>query len=476
MLLATFMAAVEATIVATAMPSIIADLGGFRDFSWVFAAFLLTQAITIPLYGKLADLFGRKPAFIAGTTVFLVGSTLSGFAHSMLQLIVYRTVQGIGAGAVQPIAMTVVGDIYTAEERGRIQGYLSGVWGISSIVGPALGAFFVQTLNWSVVFWVNIPIGLAAMAMLAVFLDENVARKPHRIDYAGAALLGVTVSVLLVLMLQGQMLGARNTWLPVLLGAAAAFAFAGFVAQEHRASEPVLPLSLWRSRVIAAGNVGSVLTGALMMGITAYLPTYVQGVLGRSPTVAGFTLAAMSVGWPLASTAGGRLMFRLDFRSTAVLGGVFLVLGAVLLDLLTPARGAPWAAAGAFVTGLGMGFSTTVFIVAIQASVPWHERGVATSSNMFTRLLGQALGTAAMGAALNADIARRLPGYAGRSSIDLLLNTASRERLGPSELARLSGAVAHALHHVYLITAALAIAALITTWFIPKGVTRRDEQ
>lgn len=476
MMLAMFMSAVEATIVATAMPTIVAELGGFSLFSWVFAIFLLTQAVTIPVYGKLADMRGRKPVFYVGTTIFLVGSLLCGFAHTMVQLVVLRAVQGVGAGAVQPIATTIVGDIYTPAERARIQGWLSSVWGISSVIGPALGAFFAEKLSWSLVFWVNLPIGIASMLMLAAYLHEDVEHRAHQVDYVGSVLLMGSTTVVMLALIQYDQLSKQGGYaLPALV----VLGMAGLVAfffHERRAAEPLLPLSLWKERVIAVGNSGALITGALMMGITSFLPTYVQGVMARSAMVAGFALAMMSIGWPIASTIAGRLMLRTSYRFTAVAGGVALLGGAGLLMALSPRHGALFAASASFVTGAGMGLTSTVFIVSIQTAVPWKQRGAATSSNMFSRIVGQAVGTALFGAVLNVGISERAGSAALSSgSLDLLMDPGKRSTLAPERARELSKALAGALHNVYLIGGVLAALTFFVVLALPYRLRPEED-
>ncbi|HGW6121049.1 TPA: MFS transporter, partial [Serratia marcescens] len=315
-MLAMFMSAIEATIVATAMPTIIGDLGGFSLLGWVFAVYLLAQAITIPIYGRLADLYGRKRVFFFGATLFLLGSVLCGFAPDMYWLIGFRLLQGLGAGAIMPIASTIIGDIYSATERPKVMGYLSSVWGVSAIIGPLLGAFIVQHLPWALVFWVNLPIGLLAMFFLWRYLPAYQQLRRHALDLAGTAWLTLFVSALLLALLQMESLG---WWVAPLLALAAA-SLALLVRQERRAVEPLFPLALWQSRVIVAGNIGGLVIGAAMMGISAFLPTFIQGVMGGSPLEAGTTLALMSIGWPLASTLSGRLMLMTSYRATALLG------------------------------------------------------------------------------------------------------------------------------------------------------------
>ncbi|MGH7088354.1 MAG: MFS transporter, partial [Stellaceae bacterium] len=263
---AVFMAAVEGTIVATAMPTIVAELGGFRLFTWVFAVYLLTQAVTIPIYGRLADLYGRKPVFYVGAGIFLAGSTLSGFAPSMIMLVIFRTLQGLGAGAIMPIATTIVGDIYEPSERARVQGYVSSVWGVSSVIGPVLGAFLVQQVSWRVIFWINLPIGGAAITLLALFLHQRPEPRQHKIDYLGSLLLMLGVGMLMLALVQGEVLGTAAAAGLIVL---AIGILAVLLLHERRSAEPMLPLDLWRNRIIALCNGGGFLVGTLIMAVTA---------------------------------------------------------------------------------------------------------------------------------------------------------------------------------------------------------------
>jgi EmrB/QacA subfamily drug resistance transporter len=452
-LIATFMPAVESTIVATAMPTIVGDLGGFRLFSWVFAAYLLAMAMTVPIYGRLADIYGRKRVFFFGTGVFMAGTALCGLAHSMIALVLFRGLQGLGGGAIQPIASTIVGDIYTPAERARVQGYISSVFGISAVAGPALGAFLVQHAHWSVVFWLNLPIGLLAIAMFAVFLPEQAERRAHSIDYLGGLLLAVGVGAPLLGLVRAPILSAGEIAGLAAIGAAALVALAGY---ERRLAEPMLPLSLWRLRIVLLSNLGGFGAAAAMMAVSTLLPVYVQGVMGQSPGVVGVVVGATSVSWMFASFAAGRIMIRTSYRLTAAIGGAALLAGAAMLAVLQPASAPMWPAAAAFVIGIGMGFCNTTFLVAIQASVAWHERGIGTGSQMFMRMLGQSVGAAVFGAMVNLGVERRLPG-AG-DMVSRMLDAATRKGLAPEFAARLGDAVGLAAHEAFL--AALAIAVL----------------
>jgi len=465
-LMAIFMPAVEASIVATALPTIIGDLGGFHLFSWVFAVPLLTQAVTIPLYGRLADLYGRKRVFFVGTAIFLIGTTLCGFARSMVVLIGFRALQGIGAGAIQLIAITIIGDIYSPAERARIQGFSSAVWGFAAVIGPALSAFLVEYVHWSVVFWVNIPVGVVSIAMFALFLHERVERKEHRIDYLGGVLLVVGIGALMLALVEAMTLDRSTIVALVALGIAA---LAWLLFHEQRTAEPMLPLALWRRRVVTLANLGSFGAVATNMAVSVLLPIYVQGVMGRSPGVAGFVVGTASVSWMFASFAAGRLMIRTSYRLTAAIGGISLVAGCSVLLMMEPAAGALLPAAGSFLIGIGMGFCNTTFLVSIQGAVEFHERGAATGSQMFMRMIASSLGAALFGAIVNFGVHQRLPG--ADDAVNQLLHSTARQGLGAGEIARLADAVALSVDNACLLAAVIAALTLVVAIAYPRGLS-----
>ncbi|HXP31856.1 MAG TPA: MDR family MFS transporter [Stellaceae bacterium] len=461
-----FMVAIEATIVATAMPTIVGQLGGFDLFSWVFTAYLMTQAVTIPIYGRLADLYGRKRVLYVGTIFFLLGSVLCGFAWSMTALIGFRVMQGVGAGALLPVSMTLVGDLYAPAERARIQGLLSGTWGAAAILGPLLGAFLVTHLSWPAVFWVNVPIGIVAGSLIALTLHERVQERQHRIDYLGSLLLALGTGLLMFVLVQGSRL---NLALDLALTAAAALALALFLIQEMRAPEPMLPLDLFRNRILAGGMIVNFGTGAVVMGTTAFLPAYIQGVMGRSALAAGLALMGMSASWSCGSALAGPTMLRTSYRFTATLGGAVLIAGSLILIALDPERGALWAGAGAVVSGLGMGLVSNSFLVSIQSSVEWHRRGVATSTAVFMRMTGQGVGTAVFGGILNAGLAGDLAG--GGRFVDRILDPTLRQSLPAAQIATVMRDFAQALHNVYLIGGFVALVILAAALLLPAGLS-----
>ena len=470
-MLAMFMGAIEATIVSTAMPAIVADLGGFTLYSWVFSAYLLMNSVTVLIYGKLSDLFGRKPILTIGIIFFLIGSILCGFATSMKMLIIFRLVQGFGAGAVTPIATTIIGDIYTAEERAKIQGYLSSVWGISAITGPAVGGLLVQYVSWHYVFWINIPLGILSLLGLWFFLHENISRKKHEIDYLGAVLLTITISSLMFILVEGGSRFAWGSWQSLSLFAISAVTLLSFVLQESRAKEPVMPFSIWKERSILIANTTSLTTGIMLIGISSFLPTFVQGVMEQTPIVAGFTLTTMSIGWPIASTLAGRWLTTIGYRKTSIIGGASLIIGSIAFVTMSASSGPLWAAVGSFFVGFGMGLTSTAFIVSIQSTVGWEQRGIATAANMFMRNLGNTIGAALLGGILNNRLSYYLSQHDHSLSVDdvnLLLKSTERHHLLASVRTVLQNGLTHSLHVVYYVVLAFAVISLLLIFFIPK--------
>lgn len=396
--------AMDGTIVATAIPSIVHDLGGFSLFPWVFSVYLLVQAAMVPIYGKLADVYGRKPMLLIGALIFLLGAMLSGVSWSMVSLIAFRGLQGVGAAAIIPIATTVVGDLFSIEERAKMQGYLSSVWGISAVIGPAIGGFLVQYASWRWVFYINVPIGIAALLMIWLFLHEQVTALRHMIDYWGSILLMISMAGIILGLLEGGVDWPWVSWQSGTTIGGGIVLIGVFIGVEARAPEPVIPLWVFGRRVLAIANIGSLVVGVLSIGLSSFLPTFVQGVLGRSPLVAGFALATMSIGWPLASAYSGKLYLKFGFRTTALIGAVLCTLsGAGFSDLSLHAT--VWMVAlMSFVMGSGLGLLSTSLIVAVQSLVGWNRRGVVTGSNMFTRMVGSTLGVAVFGSMVNATL------------------------------------------------------------------------
>jgi EmrB/QacA subfamily drug resistance transporter len=401
----TALVAIDSTILATAVPSVVKDIGGFSAFPWLFSIYLLAQAVTVPIYSKIADMVGRKPVILVGIGLFLLGSVLCGFAWSMPALIAFRAVQGLGAGAVQPMSITIIGDIYTVAERARVQGYVAGVWAVSSVVGPTLGGLFSQFASWRWIFFVNIPVCILAVVLLMRGFHEKVERRPHRVDAAGAALLAASTALLVLGVLEGGVAWKWDSPTSIAVFAVGALLLAAFVLVERRAPEPVLPLWVFGRRLLLTTSLVGLAVGGAIIGLTSFVPTYLEGSLSVTPLVAGLALAALTLGWPVAATVSGRLYLRVGFRSTSLIGAVFVVLGAVLLAVFGMQPSLLIVAVACFVVGFGFGWSAVPTLIAAQSSVGWGERAVVTGANMFARSIGSAIGAAIFGAVANGIIA-----------------------------------------------------------------------
>ncbi|MGQ9711900.1 MAG: MDR family MFS transporter [Desulfotomaculales bacterium] len=470
-MLATFLAALDVTIVGTAMPTVIGRLGGMALFPWVFSIYLLTSSVTTPIYGKLADLFGRRLVFAWGAGIFLLGSALCGLSQNMVQLIVFRGIQGLGAGAVPPVTITIIGDIFTLEQRARMQGLFSSVWGISAIIGPALGGLIVDFLDWRWVFYINLPPGVLSIILLLVFLKEDRRRGRPQLDYLGSATLTLGIGALLLALLQG---GTYLPWTsPVIFGlfALSLVSLAGFFRAERRAPKPMLPLDLFHDRIITVAVVGNFLAGEVMIGASSYVPLFVQGVLSGTAVNAGAALAPMSIGWPVGSIVCGRVLLRVGDKRLAALGMLFQVTAAAMLLSLHPGTARPFVSAVSFVMGLGLGFCTTAFIVFVQAAVGWGRRGVATAAVQFMRTLGSTVGVALSGMVLNALLAGPAPAASGQAyvttTINRLMDPLQRHLIPPEQVAPLRAALAGALHGTFWLILAFAVAGLLSILWLP---------
>ncbi|MFZ2178267.1 MAG: MDR family MFS transporter [Rhodococcus sp. (in: high G+C Gram-positive bacteria)] len=404
LMLTTSLVALDATIIATAVFTIVGDLGGFSQFPWLFSVYLLTQAVSVPIYGKMADIFGRRPVMLLGIALFGLGSVLCGAAWSMPALIAFRALQGLGAGAVQPMSLTIAGDIYTLAERAKAQGYLASVWGMSAVLGPTLGGVFSEYLSWRWIFFVNVPLCLLAAVMLIRNFDEKKVRRQVSIDYAGAGILAVGATLLILGLLEGGQSWAWNSPTGIGIFVAGGVLLIVFALVERRAVEPLLPLWVFTRRVLAASSAVSLLVGAIVLGLTTYVPTFAQGVLGTGALVAGFALATLTIGWPIAASLSGRVYLRFGFRFTATAGSLLVVTGTAMTVGLSPGSAVWHVALCCFVIGSGMGLVASPTLIAAQSSVDWTQRGVVTSTNMFARSIGSAVGVALFGAVVNAQV------------------------------------------------------------------------
>ncbi|MCU1413908.1 MAG: putative integral rane transport protein [Microbacteriaceae bacterium] len=447
LMVTTGMVAIDATILATAVPSIVKDIGGFASFPWLFSIYLLAQAVSVPVYAKLADTVGRKPIIMIGIALFLLGSILCGLAWSMPALIAFRALQGLGAGAVQPMAITIAGDIYTVAERAKTQAYLASVWAVASVVGPTLGGLFSQYLTWRWIFYVNVPLCVVAIILLGRVFHESIEKRNHRVDYPGAITLTIALSLIILAVLEGGQAWAWNSWQSIGSFALGGVLLVVFVLVERRAAEPVLPLWVFSRRVLLTTTLVALGTGAILIGLTSYVPTYLENSIGAPPLLAGLALAALTIGWPISASQAGKIYLRIGFRSTVLIGMSMVVLGPVLLLIFSHSPSVITVALCCIVTGLGLGLAVPPSLIAAQSSVLWNERGVVTGTNLFGRSVGSAVGVAIFGAVANGV----LNGYHGGES-------------NPS-------AVITATSAVFVGVLIAALATVIAAFVMPKQTT-----
>jgi EmrB/QacA subfamily drug resistance transporter len=482
-LIGTFLAALDSTVVGTAMPTVIGELGGLELYPWAFASYLLAATVTGPVFGKLSDTYGRKPVYLAGIFLFLAGSVLAGTSQSMGALILFRTLQGLGAGAVQPVAITIVGDIFELEARARIQGLFGAVWGISAVVGPAVGGLITELISWRWVFYVNVPFGIVAAVLLATTLTETFERRPRSPDYLGTALLaGGLVAVLLALLGGGGAGGLSVATLALFFGGLAVLAL--FVLAERRAADPVVPLDLFKERIIAVSAFGNLAMGGVLLGVSVYVPLFVQGALGGTAITAGAAVASLSIGWPVGSFVSGRLLLLTGYRATLLLGSALIALGSALCVPMDSGTSLAYVVVAVVIIGLGLGFSSTSYLVSVQNAVPWRRRGVATSSVTFFRTVGGAIGVAVMGAFLNASLGERYSDAVDRaagedaglrrllSDPNALLQPAVRGRIPEAAYSELAGALAASLSPAFWVLLFFGLSALAVATLFPPGSAR----
>lgn len=480
LMLAMFLAAVDVTIVDTALPRIVGSLGGFPLLTWLVTAYMLTSTASVPVYGKLNDLIGRKRTFTIGALVFVGGSALCGIAQSMPQLIFFRALQGLGAGAIMPTVQTIIGDIFTPADRARMQAWFSGVWGFSALVGPLVGGMIVDHFTWRWLFYINLPLGVLALWMIWRYLEEKLERRKVQIDYLGAVTLTLGVAAIMLVLLTG---GSDYPWtsLPIVGLALAGIALlAVFFWQEGRAPDPILPLALFRDRRIGLPVLAAFMIGGVMYGVTVYLPIWAQGVQGFSATRSGASLLWISIGWPLSSVIGARYVVRLGIRPAAIIGMVLNITATTALVVVARLmQDLPEVVLGVltFLVGSGMGFSTLAFVLGVQGSVEWNQRGIATAALQFLRTLGGLFWVAVMGATMNLALTHRLqalPGIAVASVREAgkiansLLDPRSWGALPADQLGLLRGALALALRNVHLMMLLAAALSLAVTLLVPN--------
>ena len=483
-------AALEATVVGTAMPTVIASLGGINHYSWVFSAYLVTSTVTVPVWGKLSDLYGRRLLYQIGIGVFLLGTFLSGIAGSMAQLIVFRAIQGLGAGALVPLGMTIIGDTFTLKERAKMQAYFSGVWGLSSVIGPIIGGFITDQLSWRWVFFVNLPIGVAAAIIIGFALKEPKNTQKPVIDYAGAASLMVAISLLMLAMVEGgnsmaSLFSPEN----LVLFAGGFILLLLFGWAEKRAKDPIIPFKLFRDRTVAVSVMCGFLAGIVMFGAISFIPLFAQGALGMTATKAGSLLTPLMLSWVSMSIIGGRLLLKVGYRVMTLCGFAVLTTGFIFLANFGRQTPQYFLYIDLIMIGCGLGMTMLTLLIAVQQAVQRHQLGSVTSLNQFSRAIGGAFGVAIMGAVLTAGLGSQLlqsanaansvltPEQAASfaSNPNALIDPAAKATLAPATLNVLQEAMAAAVRPVFWVGVVVCFMAFLTAFALPKKRNIPDE-
>jgi EmrB/QacA subfamily drug resistance transporter len=478
-----FLAALDATAVSTAMPTVVSSLGGLSIYSWVFSAYILTSTVTLPLWGKLSDLYGRRIFYILGVTLFLLGSALSGQSKSMLELIVFRALQGFGGGALLTLGMIIIGEIFSLKERAKIQGLFGGVWGLSSIVGPLIGGFVTDHLSWRWVFYLNVPFGLIAAIVMGFALKEPNKNKKASLDYIGGIVLTALITLFLLgLMEIGRGNGSRS---PLALGMFVLCPplFWLFTYIEKRAKDPILPFGLFSNRFFKVSAITGFLIGMAMFGSISFIPLFVQGVIGTNATGAGTVLTPLLLGWVFFSSISGRLLLRFRYRPLILVGTALVSIGFFLLSQWNKNTTQSAAVRDMTFLGCGMGIVLIPLLLGVQNSVPRRQLGIATSGTQFFRSIGGAIGVSVMGAVMSAymhlgfrSLSKDTPlSLSQFKNLDLLVNPSLREKLSQEAFNTLRGILAHSLHYVFITGLIIALLAFISAFLVPneKAVDRR---
>jgi EmrB/QacA subfamily drug resistance transporter len=479
LLLVLLLASLDQTIVATALPTIVGDLGGVSDLSWVVTAYLLSSTVAGPVYGKLGDQYGRKVVLQSAIVIFLIGSALCGISQNITELIVFRGLQGLGAGGLIVITIAVIGDIFPPRERGRYQGYFGGVFGVSTVAGPLLGGFFVDNLSWRWIFYINLPIGLIALAVIAAVFQPRTDHEKHTIDYLGAALLAGGLSAIVLYTSLG---GTRYSWtspgmLALIVGGVALVA--AFVFAESRAAEPVLPLELFHNRVFSVTSAVGFIVGLALFGAVTYLPLYLQDVKGHSPTISGLLILPLMVGLLISSIGSGQLISRFGrYKPFPVAGTAIMTVGLLLLSRLHVDTSTVVTGAYMLVLGLGLGLVIQVLVLAAQNAVEYKYLGVASSGSTLFRQIGGSIGVAVFGAIFANQLAANLVGKLppGAHVPASAANPAVVKRLPPAVHDAFVTAITEALTRVFLVAAGIAALGFLLTWLLPERTLKTTTQ
>ncbi|MEP6901109.1 MAG: MDR family MFS transporter, partial [Actinomycetota bacterium] len=452
---------------------------------------LVTSTVTVPVWGKLSDLYGRRLLYQLGIAVFLIGTLLSGLSATMTQLIIFRAIQGLGAGALVPLGMTIIGDIFTLEERAKMQAYFAGVWGLSSVIGPLVGGFITDQISWRWVFFINLPVGVVAAIIIGLALKEPKLTEKPKVDYAGAGLLMIAISLLMLALVEGgASLATLLTLENILLICGAIILLLIFFLVEKRAKDPIIPFDLFKNRTVSVAVSAGFLGGVAMFGAISFIPLFAQGALGSSATEAGSLLTPLMLSWVSMSVIGGRLMLKVGYRNITIIGFIVLSIGFVFLAMFQRETPRYWLYFDLVLIGAGLGLTMLTLLIAVQQAVDRSKLGIATSLNQFSRAIGGAFGVAIMGAFLTAGLATQLNAVAdsGNSNLNVeqakafaenpnaLVDPTAKSKISPETLEVLQQAMANSIHRVFWVGAILSVLAFGVSFLLPIQTKKKDAE
>jgi EmrB/QacA subfamily drug resistance transporter len=465
-MVAMFLGAVEGTVVTTAVPSIVKSLNGFELISWVFSAYMLTSAISTPIYGKLSDLYGRKLMLSIAITIFLIGSFLCGFSHNMYELIFFRALQGLGAGGIFTISYTIVGDVFTLAERAKVQGWLSSVWGIASLVGPFLGGFFIDYLSWNWIFFINLPFGILCIILLQKNLKEAFEKTKHKIDFLGTMLLSVAILFILLSIMSAERTSSFLSTSVVIFFILAIVTFFAFYKVEQKAQEPIIPFEIF-TKTNTVTNIIGFLASAVLIGSDVYMPIYIQNILGKSATISGLSLAPMSISWLIAAVILGKALTKYGERNVTIFSFIILIVGTILLATLGVNSPLVLSMLYTFILGIGFGGIFTIITIIIQSSVDFNMRGAATASNTLLRTLGQTIGVSIFGSMFNLSIINYF-NKIGVQNIDPN-NLYSKAEAGLKfTISNIKNSQISGIRNIFIVLIVLSVACLLLSFALPN--------
>lgn len=487
---ASFLAALDTTILATAMPTIVSDLGGLSLYSWVFSVYMISTAVSTPVWGKLADTFGKRRIFVIVVVIFLGGSVLCGLSRNMLQLIIFRSIQGIGSGGLMSVPFSLISMVFPTSERGKALGFLSSAWGISSVLGPIIGSFIVQNFAWQWVFYVNLPVGIAAIAIVVLAYREEVVHHKSAIDYLGAFLLSVAiVSLMLMTLWAGKGQGPLDlefaATMAVLLTSAV-----WFLRHEASVDNPILDLHFFRQRAFWVGNLIAFMSSFGVFGVIAYMPLFAKNILGGTSIEAGVVVTSMSFVWATSSMVAGRVVYTLGEKKLIRIGMMLLLLGFVLMEFTTTSSSMLFLSLCMVAAGVGMGMQTPALLLSVQHSVDARHVGVATSTQMLARTIGGAIGVSVMGSAVTASMLRQFQALGNTGGLNALsesarahlehpqelLSNVIRDTLSPQDISIVLGAFTQALHDAFLVGLGMAVAGIFVSMLLPPSALHTIER